>query len=164
MGNRKVKRKLEHWEVIAIYLLLYDIIAMNASYFMGLLLRFDLRYSAIPETYLSSFLRFAPVYTIFTVVVFFIFRLYKSVWRFASFSELNRIIGASAVVTIFQIVGITVFIRRMPISYYAFGAVMQFCLVTAVRFAYRFIVLERAKKKKSVLATRRAMIIGAGNA
>lgn len=37
-------KKLEHWKVIAIYLIIYDVIAVNFSYFMALLVRFDFRY------------------------------------------------------------------------------------------------------------------------
>lgn len=158
------RKKLEHWEMIALYLLIYDVIMMNASYFIGLLLRFDVRYSSIPEEYLYAFLKFAPFYTVFSVAVFFLLRLYNSLWRFASFSELNRILLASGITTIFQLIGITAFIHRMPASYYVFGAIVQFCMVTAVRFAYRFITLERARREKNQHAVHNAMIIGAGAA
>lgn len=158
------RKKLEHWEMIALYLLIYDVIMMNASYFIGLLLRFDIRYSSIPEEYLYAFLKFAPFYTVFSVAVFFLLRLYNSLWRFASFSELNRILLASGITTIFQLIGITAFVHRMPASYYVFGAIVQFCMVTAVRFAYRFITLERARREKNQHAVHNAMIIGAGAA
>ena len=98
------RKKLEHWEMIALYLLIYDVIMMNASYFIGLLLRFDVRYSSIPKEYLYAFLKFAPFYTVFSVAVFFLLRLYNSLWRFASFSELNRILLASGITTIFQLI------------------------------------------------------------
>lgn len=157
-------RRWEHWEIIAAYLVLYDVFVINASYFLGLLLRFDFRFSAIPQEYLQAFLKFAPAYTIFTIIVFWILRLYKSLWRFASFSELNRILVASGITTLFHTVGITAFVRRMPISYYVIGAVAQFCMVTAVRFAYRFITLERARREKEEKAVHRAIVIGAGAA
>ena len=97
----KLNRKFKHWEIIAFYLLIYDVLAINFSYFLGLWLRFDLRFSLIPKEYLYSFLKFAPVYTLFTVVVFYFLKLYNSLWRFASFSELNRIIVSSAITTVF---------------------------------------------------------------
>lgn len=164
--NKDVKstkrKKLEHWEVIAIYLIIYDVIAINFSYFFGLLLRFDLKFSNIPEEYLYSFVKFAPIYTIFTLCVFYFLRLYKSIWRFASFSELNRILVASGVTAVFHVLGITIFIQRMPISYYIFGAVMQAVLITAVRFSYRYINLERGRREQNMLIKHNAMIIGAG--
>lgn len=42
------KAGIEHWHIIAFYLVLYDVVAVNFSYFLGLLLRFDLRFSSIP--------------------------------------------------------------------------------------------------------------------
>lgn len=128
MSNKKGKFrqwvKLKHWEIIALYLFIYDVIVINASYFAGLLLRFDMRYSSIPEEYLNAFLKFTPFYTIFTVAVFLVLRLYNSLWRFASFSELNRILMASGITTLFHVIGITAFVQRMPVSYYVFGAVI----------------------------------------
>ena len=156
--------KIRHWKIIAVYLLIYDVLVINASWFFGLLLRFDLRYSSIPPEYLNAYLKFAPFYTLFTVIVFYIFRLYNSLWRFASFSELNRILGATGVTTLFHVVGITVFLHRMPVSYYVVGAAAQFCLVTAIRFSYRFVILEKARRDKNLKSVHNAMIIGAGAA
>ena len=148
--------------MIAAYLLLFDIVAINASYFLALFLRFDLHYSLIPTIYLNALVKFAPVYTIFTVIVFYLFKLYNSLWRFASISELNRILVASLIVTAFQIVGMTFFVQRMPISYYIFGAVIQFVLVVAVRFSYRYVTMERVRREQEQRAEHRAMVIGAG--
>ncbi|MBD5145982.1 MAG: polysaccharide biosynthesis protein [Ruminococcus sp.] len=158
------ENRIEHWKIISLYLAVYDVLAINFSYFAGLWLRFDLRYSSIPKEYLSAFLKFAPFYTVFTIFVFIALRLYNSLWRFASFSELNRIIVSSAVTTVFHVVGITLFLKRMPMSYYITGAVFQFCTVTAIRFLYRFINLERSRRNKASNAVHRAMVIGAGSA
>ena len=161
---QKIRRRIEHWQIIAFYLVIYDIAAVNLSYFGALWLRFDLRFSSIPETYLGAFLRFAPFYTVFCILVFAVLRLYNSLWRFASISELNRVLVATVGTTLFQIVGITVFIQRMPVSYYIFGAVLQFGMILVVRFSYRYITLERARRAKHVHGIHRAMVIGAGAA
>lgn len=63
-------KKLEHWKVIAIYLIIYDMIAVNFSYFMALLVRFDFRYSSIPTDYFDAWRSFAPIYTIIILAVF----------------------------------------------------------------------------------------------
>lgn len=162
--ERERKAKIQHWKVIAFYLVLYDIIAVNFSYFLGLWLRFDLQYSNIPREYLSAFLKFAPVYTVAVVIVFYILRLYNSLWRFASFNELNRIFAASVITTVIQIVGITALFVRMPFSYYVVGAATQFALITVVRFAYRFINMERARREQSARSRHNVMVIGAGAA
>ena len=48
MSGKKKARPLERWELIAFCLALYDAVAVNAAYFFALLLRFDMRYSAVP--------------------------------------------------------------------------------------------------------------------
>ena len=160
------KRKLEHWQIISLYLIIYDIVAVNAAYLVALLLRFDFRYSQIPEYYLGAFLHFAPIYTIFCIFVFSFLKLYNSLWRYASFAELNRIIISSGITFLFHTVFITVFFARMPISYYSIGAVLQFGAISAVRFSYRFILLERNRRIRDINdnLTNRIMLVGAGNA
>ena len=163
--ERKMKKqKIEHWQIIALYLIVYDVIAINFSYFFGLWLRFDLHFTNIPAEYMSAFLKFAPIYTVFTIFVFVQLRLYNSLWRFASFSELNRIIVASVITTIFNIVGMTAFIQRMPLSYYIIGSVLQFGLTLMIRFSYRYMNLERGRREKDAKPLHNAMIIGAGAA
>lgn len=167
LGNKKSakeKKRIEHWMIISFYLVLYDVIAIHLSYFAGLLLRFDMRYSSIPREYLDAFVHFVPVYTLITLLVFYVLRLYNSLWRFASFSELNRIMAATVITTIIHVVGITFFETRMPISYYITGCLLQFLFVVAVRFAYRYITLERARHIQNSEKTKNVMIIGAGQA
>lgn len=156
--------KMEHWKAISIYLVVYDVIAINFAFFFGLWLRFDLQFSKIPQEYFSAFLKFAPFYTVFTILVFAFRHLYNSLWRFASFNELTRIIEATVITGIFHIIGITVFVLRMPLSYYIIGICMQFGLTTVVRFGYRFINLERTRREKSAHIKHNVMIIGAGAA
>lgn len=158
---------LEHWKVIALYLLIYDTVTINFSYFIGLWLRFDLQYSKIPSEYLMAFVRFAPFYTAFTIIVFYMMHMYNSLWRFASFNELTSIIIATVVTGTAHVVGITLFMRRMPIAYYVFGICAQFIFTTSIRFGYRFVNLERAKREKtekSAHVKHHVMVIGAGAA
>lgn len=163
--ERKMKKKkIEHWQMIALYLMIYDVLAINFAYFFGLWLRFDLHFTSIPAEYMSAFLKFAPIYTVFTIFVFAQLRLYNSLWRFASFSELNRVIVASVITTIFNIVGMTAFIQRMPLSYYIIGSVLQFGLTLTIRFSYRYMNLERGRREKEANPLHNAMIIGAGAA
>ena len=155
---------MEHWKAISIYLVVYDVIAINFAFFFGLWLRFDLQFSKIPREYFSAFLKFAPFYTVFTILVFAFRHLYNSLWRFASFNELTRIIEATVITGTFHIIGITVFVLRMPLSYYIIGICMQFGLTTVVRFGYRFINLERTRREKNAHIKHNVMIIGAGAA
>lgn len=162
--KKNLHRRMERWEFVSLGLLLYDALAVNAAYFLALWLRYDMRYSAIPPEYLAAFLRFAPVYTAVCLAVFFLLRLYNSLWRFASFNELARSLGATVITCVFHWVGMNAFVCRMPVAYYVIGALGQFLMVTAIRFAYRFIRLLSASRRKNARAVHNAMIIGAGAA
>ncbi|CUM75016.1 polysaccharide biosynthesis protein [Agathobacter rectalis] len=158
---------LEHWKLIALYLLIYDIVTINLSYFIGLWLRFDLQYSKIPSEYLMAFIKFAPFYTAFSIIVFYMMHMYNSLWRFASFNELTSIMMATVVTGTAHVVGITLFVRRMPIAYYVFGICAQFIFTAGIRFGYRFVNLERVKREKtekSAHVKHHVMVIGAGAA
>ena len=124
MSSIKEKLSLSHWKVIAIYLVIYDIIASNFSFFFALFVRFEFSYKSIPTEYLMAYLKFAPIYTLFTIVIFYVLHLYSSLWRFASFNELNRIFAATVITTIFHIVGVTVLFLRMPMTYYIIGPIV----------------------------------------
>ena len=164
MNGIKGKLTIAHWKVIAIYLMIFDVVAINFSYFFALFMRFEFSYKSIPQEYFMAYLKFAPIYTVFTIVIFYVLRLYSSLWRFASFNELNRVVGASAITTVFHWIGITVLFSRMPMSYYITGPIIQFCLVTAVRFSYRYITMERQRRELRDNIKHNAMIIGAGAA
>lgn len=160
------KMIFKHWEKISILLIIYDLIAVNASYFFALLLRFDFRISSIPFNYLETWRQFTPIYSIICIIVFIIFRLYRSIWAFASYSELIRLIWASLVTGLLHIIITLQFYYRQPISYYVVGFMMQFLLIGIARFSYRFILLivNEIRKKNNQNDSINVMIIGAGDA
>lgn len=157
---------IKHWHFVTVCLILYDVLAVNGAYFLALWIRFDCKYQSIPHVYFESYLRFAPIYTVICLLVFWLLRLYRSIWRFASYTELSRVMISSVVLSIIHIVGISLLFRRMPFSYYIFGSIIQFLLVLCVRFAYRFILLERGRTAKLAdgEVAGRVMLIGAGAA
>lgn len=145
-------------------LTIYDLLAIILSYFLALFFRFDLKYSSIPENYLETFLKSIAIYAIFCAVVFWIFKLYSSIWRFASVIELSRIVGATIITGICHIIFVNLVFLRMPISYYVFGIMFQFFFTAGIRFIYRAFRLFRAREKSKKTASKRVMIIGAGAA
>ena len=62
-GNMKEKdirmknktRKLEHWQVVTLLLMLYDFIAVVLSYCLALWIRFDCQFSRIETKYLQAY-------------------------------------------------------------------------------------------------------------
>ena len=147
-------------------LMLYDMLAVTLAFSVALWFRFDCQFMEIDERFRDAWSNFAPIYAVISVIVFGLFRLYQSIWKFASFAELERIVWASAVSGVIHAVGITIFFTRMPISYYLIGTTLQFVFVAAARFAYRFISMERIKNAKSLQDTpkSRVMLVGAGDA
>ena len=160
-NNRK---KLEHWELITLLLMVYDFTAILVSYFAALWIRFDCKFDSIQKDYLQTYFHTIWIYAIFCVVVFWFLRLYKSIWRFASYTELIRVIVGTGITGICHIVAVNCTVRRMPISYYAFGIMLQFCLTLGIRFAYRFILLLRGRRTENTVNEKKVMLIGAGNA
>lgn len=165
--ERKEEKKregfqLEHWHIIAGLLTVYDALSLAFSYFIALWLRFDLRYTTIDYPYLEAWKHFLPLYILFSLAVFWYLKLYKSIWRFASYSELLRVSVATIISALFHTVGITLLYIRMPISYYFIGALLQYVAVLGIRFSYRFILLIRKIRVKQVNS--RIMVIGAGSA
>ncbi|HIR87531.1 MAG TPA: polysaccharide biosynthesis protein [Candidatus Fimimorpha faecalis] len=158
------RQQLKHWYIVALLLVGYDIVAVNMAYFFALWFRFDCKASMIPGNYFSAYLKFIPIYSICCVFIFWMLRLYQSIWRFASYSEMLRIIMATVITSVVHVVGITVLFERMPISYYLVGMGIQFLLVLGVRFSYRFILLERSRRHGEETYTSRVMLIGAGAA
>ena len=160
------EKKIKHWHIITMWLILYDVVAVVMSYFGALWLRFDCRFSLIPEKYFDAYTGFILIYALMCIGIFAILRLYNTIWRFASYNELARVMVASAITTVVHTVGITVFFERMPVSYYIFGAGIQFVAVIGIRFSYRFVLLERSKHERlqGKVDVKNTMIIGAGAA
>ena len=161
--SSSTKKKLfEHWHKVAALLALYDLIVVAGSYLFALWLRFDCHFSQIPIHYLSAWQKFLPIYVVASLVVFWFFKLYQSIWRFASFAELKRVIFATLFLGVFHTIFITLLFQRMPISYYIIGIAVQFALTVLIRFSYRFVLLERSRRTKNPPS--RVMLIGAGAA
>lgn len=157
------KRKFEHWQVVRLLLMVYDFAAVIVSFGIALWLRFDCKVTSVEPQYLTTYTKTIIVYALFCLVVFWFLRLYKSIWRFASYSELLRVILATVVTGVIYTGSLLVFNLHMPVSYYVIGITVQFIATLGIRFFYRFVLLLRGRtnneeQKKNV------MIIGAGSA
>ncbi|MDO4514798.1 MAG: hypothetical protein Q4B72_12290 [Lachnospiraceae bacterium] len=146
---KRERKKLKHWQIVTLLLLAYDFIAVIISYFAALWLRFDCRFTGIEKSYLQAYYRNICIYALICVIVYWFLKLYKTIWRFASYAELIRVMAATAVTGSIHILYMTVIGRRMPVSYYIFGLVIQFCLTLGVRFSYRFILLLRGRRDET---------------
>ncbi|MBS5729447.1 MAG: polysaccharide biosynthesis protein [Clostridium sp.] len=163
LSVRSKKFHIEHWYIMSILLAVYDIMAVNVSYFLALLFRFDGFFSQIPDYYVRAYVKFIPIYTILCLVIFYASKMYQSVWQYASFNELARTCIGSTVASLLHILLITVIYYRMPISYYLWGSCFQMILLVAARFSYRFLLLE-IRRVRSSDGSHNVMVIGAGGA
>ena len=162
----KFKNGLAHWHKMAILLCIYDVIAVNLSYFLALWFRFECRSSQIPQEFIGPFIKFAPIYTLACFLVFKQFKLYSSIWRYAGVNEVVRVVAASVLTSLVHLVGITLLFGRMPITYFVIGGSIQFMLILAIRFFHQFLLSEwnRRVRELTEANAERVMIIGAGNA
>lgn len=157
------KRKVEHWQVVRLLLMVYDFVAVIVSFGIALWLRFDCKVTSVEPQYLTTYTKTIIIYALFCLVVFWFLRLYKSIWRFASYSELLRVILATVVTGVIYTGSLLIFNLHMPISYYVIGITVQFIATLGIRFFYRFVLLLRGRTNNEV-QKKNVMIIGAGSA
>lgn len=153
------------WMKRAFILLFLDVISILVSYLAALLMRFDFIFSNIPREYLDGYFWSMPYWVIVTVVVFYGFRLYHSIWRFAGIDEAKRIVQAYIVLLFLYAAGIFVMDLQMPRSYYFIGYVVSIIMTTGLRFSYRLIrsYLKETRSDHDH-SVDKVMVIGGGQA
>lgn len=149
-----------------IALILLDIMSIVVASFAALYVRFDFSFAGIPAEYLMKFERIIPFNILLTLLFFALWKLYKSVWRYASATELLNIVFATTCAAIAQIILCNVMNQKMPRSYYMIYWFLLFGMCCVIRFSYRILRLinskriDRAEKEKR----NNVMLIGAGAA
>lgn len=163
--NRIWEGKGVPWVHQAILVAFLDALFVVISYGAALILRFDFSFSSIPEAYRSGYLWSMPFWIASTIVVFYAFRLYHSIWRLASISELQMSIAAYIVLLPVYGLGIMFMHLRMPKAYYFMGYIISFCMTTALRFSYRmFQTYFGNREGAGDEEQNRIMVIGGGAA
>ena len=160
MVKRIIDKKLT---LRRIFLLICDVVIIIVSSAMGLLLRFDLDPGKVDAKFIEAVWRYLPINIVTTLIIFYILRLYHSIWRFAGIIEMQNVFTATMISSILQYAGYQISKNHVPRSYYLLYAVVLFLLTLLSRFAYRFGRFVR-KKKYNSKDVKQVMIIGAGNA
>lgn len=146
-----------------IFLFITDIILVNGCVFLSLVMRYDVSIKAIPAEDMTGFLQAAFPMTLISLVVFWFFRMYHSLWQYASIAELYKIVEACSVAEVIHICYTAFLDIMLPRSCYFTSWVFLVVSLCASRFMYRFIrtlIHEKRHTRESV----RIMIIGAGEA
>lgn len=149
-----------------ILIVIADILAVIIAYGLALLLRFDMRYSKIPELYIEGYLYYIVLASVLLVCCYVIAKLYRSVWSYAGINEILKTCVASIVACVLTGVVFSIAIMRMPISFYLIGWILVFGFTASIRMMYRLLRRMRIKADNSKGNTERQniMIIGAGAA
>ncbi len=143
-----------------------DIVCIIIATFAALWVRFDFSFAKIPSNYMDMIRILMPVNVVSTILIFILFQLYKSVWRYASADEMIKIVGAVIAEALFELVFTLIFKIRVPKSYYLFFLMFLGILATGIRFSYRFLRVLRTKGFFGGTHTDKnnVMIVGAGAA
>ncbi|MGC4018013.1 MAG: nucleoside-diphosphate sugar epimerase/dehydratase [Muricomes sp.] len=154
------------WDLSIVYkvlLIFLDIAFINVSSFLALWIRFNMQVGEIPGEYAESVKDLIVANTVVTVLLFAVFRLYTSLWRFASIKELIYIIEACMVSVLFNVLAYYLTYRTIYRSYFLLYVTALFLLTCLSRFSYR---LARLIYRGNVHGrnVRTTMIIGAGEA
>ena len=147
-------------------LVLLDVMSIIVASFAALYVRFDFKFSEIPQSFLDRFEGILPLNIIFTLVFFVVWKLYKSVWRYASATELLNIVYATTCAAVAQAIVSLALGLRMPRSYYIIYWFLIFGMTCAIRFSYRILRIINAKRTDITGRKNRThvMLIGAGAA
>ena len=146
-------------------LVVLDILIVAVTGFLALYVRYDFRFSKMDMQYVNAELRYLPVNLVLTIILFVLFRLYRSVWSFASSTELLNVISACTISIVLQGIILAVAKTRMPISYYLIKYFLLIMGVGVLRFTYR--ILRMFQERRSGFredARRNTMVVGAGEA
>ena len=160
----KEKHGVEHWHLMAICLMICDVISVCLSYFLALWVRYDCVYSNIPKYNRVAFSLFILPYALVAILLFWKFRMYRGMWRYASQNELINTFCGSITASLLHTLAITLIFDRFPLSYYLWGAGTQFVLLLIPRFTYRLLLYFKVAAYKNAGIVDRVMLIGAGQA
>jgi len=156
---------IKDWKIKAGIIGFFDVMLISGAYFLALLTRFDFKFSHISQIYIAGYEQLMPMFVVLSVAVFIYFKLYHSIWEFASISELYNILKAWIVIQvgfyfIFYFTNV-----HMPKTFWLLGGFLALTFTVASRFSYRFIrsVLRLQKGSKGA-DNDQVMIIGAGAA
>lgn len=162
------QKRFSQWRYKAAALVFYDIFSVALSFFIALWVLYDCKFHVIPEKYLESYIKFIGVYVIFSILIFWRFRLYNCIWKSAGFSEVLKIVAATAITFLFHVVFITLIFDPMPVAYYFLGIAIQFVAILSARFSSRmwayFKNYVRYFGRRFSSGSKNILLIGAGDA
>lgn len=151
------------WVRVAM-LLVFDVLAVYVSGFLALAIRFELNFSKIETACIESVYDYIVINILCTVIIFYLFRLYTSLWKYASVQELCNVVFAVVISGAVQFIGMHIMESRVPRSYYILYVLLLLIFEICIRFSYRFMRFFRNEYGSVRKSTSNVMVIGAGDA
>lgn len=147
-------------------LAIMDVVSILVASFAALLIRFEFSFKAIDRVYIERYERIIFPSVLLTLLFYFIWRLYKSVWRYASANELINIFAAVSCSIASWYLYCMFTHNTMPRSFFVLSWFLLIGMTGCVRFGYRILRVFQNKRrsiteKKSSI---NVMVIGAGAA
>lgn len=154
----------ENKRIRMLILMAADILGIYIASFAGLFIRFDMTLSKIPPEYNEAAKNYLPYYIIVTLLVFFLSRMYSTMWSVAGAWEVIRIVGACSLASLIQIAGMVLLENRVPRSYFVLCFAVLCVEELIIRFSHRALLsLSRTRRnRKTAQENKRVMIVGAG--
>ncbi len=147
-------------------LIIYDILSVIMASYVSLLMRYEFKFSEIPEHFLTPVTTFLPIIIFITLIIFYLFKMYDSLWAYAGEREMQNLVMACTLSGVINAIGLQFFKAEkqpVPQSCYFLYTFLLITIIFASRFSYRFLrsrkhMAENRNNSKAV------MIIGAGEA
>jgi len=146
-----------------IFLVITDIILINGSVFLSLIMRFEINIASVPEEYIQKYIVNVIPFTIVTLIIFWCFRMYHSLWQYASIAELYKIVEACVVAELAHLCVTSFMGWMLPRSCYFTSGVFLIVAMSASRFMYR-LLRQLINEYRHTSEQLKIMIIGAGEA
>ncbi|MDO4284875.1 MAG: nucleoside-diphosphate sugar epimerase/dehydratase [Eubacteriales bacterium] len=147
-------------------LIIYDILSVILASYLAILVRYEFHMNQIPRHFLDPITNFLPVNIAVTLAIFYLFKMYHSLWAFAGETELQNLV-ISCVLSGVVNAGLLQFFRiqnqPVPQSYYFLYVFFLITFIFASRFSYRFLRSLKHKNENRKNSTA-VMVIGAGEA
>lgn len=161
-------KNIELW-IRRFFLVCYDICVVAATCLLALAARFEFHFSWIPADYMNMCARVTWIAAVITLVCFWLFRLYSSLWSYAGSTELMYICCACFVDTVILVIYVHVLhgqdpVYPLPRSFYVFYGLFLLILTIFGRYSYRVLRMIRAKITGQRQERRNVLIVGAGSA
>ena len=144
-----------------VILMAVDMIAVYFASFLGLFIRFDMNVNKIPAEYSQAASNYVPLYILITIIIFFLFHMYSTMWSVAGIREVVHIIAACGLASLIQLAGMILLEHKVPRSYYIICFVSLCAFEIVIRLSYRISKTLFANNNFEKTG-KRIMIVGAG--